>query len=185
MQTMEVIYSKRRTLSLQIADDGHLIVRAPQELSDAEVRRIVADKQDWIARKRAQLAQGKHDWGGEVLTTAELEGLKRAARDDFSQRVAHFAPLVGVQPQALSVRAQHSRWGSCSSKGSLSLNALLMLAPEAVRDYVVVHELCHLKEMNHSARFWAEVERVLPDYRTWRDWLKVNGHALLQRNPKS
>ena len=185
MQAMEVIYSRRRTLSLQLADDGHLIVRAPQGMSDAEVRRIVADKQAWIARKRTQLAQGRRDWGGEVLTGAELEALKRAARDDFSQRVARFAPLVGVRPQALSVRTQHSRWGSCSSKGSLSLNALLMLAPEAVRDYVVVHELCHLKEMNHSARFWAEVARVLPDYRTWRDWLKANGHALLQRNPKS
>ncbi|MEE0435292.1 MAG: M48 family metallopeptidase [Peptococcaceae bacterium] len=92
---------------------------------------------------------------------------------------------MGAAPVRLTIRTQRTRWGSCSAKGAISLNALLMLAPETVRDYVVVHELCHLKEMNHSSRFWAEVARVLPTYARERDWLKENGYALLKRNPTS
>ncbi|MBR3646703.1 MAG: M48 family metallopeptidase, partial [Lachnospiraceae bacterium] len=73
------------------------------------------------------------------------------------------------------------RWGSCSSKGNLNFNALLILCPEEVRDYVVVHELCHRLEMNHSKYFWAEVERVFPHYREARLWLKKNGNYYIER----
>ncbi|MEE0510634.1 MAG: SprT family zinc-dependent metalloprotease [Peptococcaceae bacterium] len=185
MQPVNIIYSQRRSISLELAADGSLTVRAPRDMSQQSVRRFVASKQAWIAKKRAQLEAGQRAWGGDVLTPAELALLKAQAQRDLPARVAQWAPRVGVQPQALHIRTQHTLWGSCSSTGRLSLNAFLMLAPDAVRDYVVVHELCHLKEMNHSARFWAEVEKVLPDYRTGRDWLKANGSALLQRNPKS
>lgn len=181
MQAFRVIYSRRRSISIQLAFDGGIIVRAPQGMSEAAVRRFVDSKRDWIEKKRAQLAAGH----GDVLTPAELASLKAQAQQDLAARVTRWAPRVGAQPQAMHIRAQHTLWGSCSSKERLSFNALLMLAPEAVRDYVVVHELCHLKEMNHSSRFWAEVERVLPDYHIGHDWLKANGHALLQRNPRS
>lgn len=185
MQAFRIIYSRRRSISIQLAADGGIIVRAPQGMSEAAVRRFVDSKRDWIEKKRAQLAAGQRAWGGDVLTPAELASLKVQAQQDLAARVTRWAPRVGAQPQAMHIRAQHTLWGSCSSKGRLSFNALLMLAPEAVRDYVVVHELCHLKEMNHSSRFWAEVERVLPDYHIGHDWLKANGHALLQRNPRS
>lgn len=95
--------------------------------------------------------------------------------------MAHFAPLAGVTYGSVGLRCLRSRWGSCSGKGSLSFNCPLMLAPSEVTDYVVVHELCHRREMNHSRRFWAEVERVLPDYKIRQDWLKKNGAALLRR----
>ncbi len=95
--------------------------------------------------------------------------------------MAHFAPLVGVSYGRITIRNQRTRWGSCSGKGNLNFNCLLMLAPPEVLDYVVVHELCHRKEMNHSPRFWAEVARVLPDYQQRRRWLKEHGGALVQR----
>ena len=123
--------------------------------------------------------------------TRDLDEAVRDGRIDFAihsakdlpERAARFAPLVGAGYGRITIRAQRTRWGSCSGKGNLNFNCLLMLAPEAVRDYVVVHELCHRKEMNHSQRFWQEVEALLPDYRTPRKWLKDNGSALIARLP--
>ena len=185
MQRYTLVRSDRRSIGLELAADGSLTVRAPRWMSEAEIRRFVDSKTAWLHEKRALLAQASQQWGGPVLSVEELAQLKQAARTDLAARLAEFAPRVGVQPTKLTIRTQHTRWGSCSSKGAISLNALLMLAPAHVRDYVVVHELCHLKEMNHSPRFWAEVARVLPDYAQCRDWLAQSGHALLQRNPKS
>jgi len=86
---------------------------------------------------------------------------------------------------SITVRSQKTRWGSCSSRGNLNFNCLLMLTSPEVLDYVVLHELCHRKELNHSARFWAQVERVMPDYRLRRKWLKDHGSALIGRLPES
>ena len=105
------------------------------------------------------------------------------ALEDIPKRVQHYAPLVGVTCGRITIRNQRSRWGSCSSKGNLNFNCLLMLCPEEVRDYVVIHELCHRIEMNHSPKFWAEVERVCPDYRAHRKWLKDHGTELIGRLP--
>lgn len=185
MADMEVIRSGRRTLALEVRGDGTLMVRAPAAMSEAEIRRFVAEKADWIESTRARLSQSRALWGGEVLTADELAALKRQAQEDLAARLAYWAQHLGVTPQKLSIRSQHTRWGSCSSHGNISLNALLMLAPQAVRDYVVVHELCHLKQMDHSPRFWAEVARALPDYHEPRAWLRANGAALLQRNPET
>jgi predicted metal-dependent hydrolase len=91
---------------------------------------------------------------------------------------------MGISYGRITVRSQHTRWGSCSAKGNLNFNCLLMLVPQEVLDYVVVHELCHRKELNHSARFWAQVERILPDYRIHRKWLKDHGSALIGRLPE-
>lgn len=89
---------------------------------------------------------------------------RRAAAEHFQARVAHFAPRVGKAPRKIAIRAARTRWGSCSARGTLSFNWRLLLLPATFADYVVVHELCHLRVPNHSARFWAEVERVLPDW---------------------
>ena len=88
---------------------------------------------------------------------------------------------MGVSYGRITIRSQHTRWGSCSAKGNLNFNCLLMLTPPEILDYVVVHELCHRKEMNHSARFWAEVARVIPGYEASKNWLKDNGSALIAR----
>jgi predicted metal-dependent hydrolase len=89
---------------------------------------------------------------------------KEAARTLVHERIVYWAPLIGVEPKRITIRDQRSRWGSCSTKGNLNFNYRLALVPSELVDYVVVHELCHLLEFNHSERFWAHVARALPDY---------------------
>ncbi|MCM1189561.1 MAG: M48 family metallopeptidase [bacterium] len=119
------------------------------------------------------------------LTQAETKRLKAlekryrsAARNVFESRVAYYHAFTGGSYTSLSVRDQKTRWGSCSSRGTLSFNYRLIFAPREVLDYVVVHELCHLTHMNHSKDFWRMVESVLPDYRVRRKWLRDHGHEL-------
>ena len=95
------------------------------------------------------------------------------------ERVEYFAKVIGVTYGKITIRNQKTRWGSCSSKGNLNFNCLLMLAPSEVLDYVVVHELCHRKQMNHSKAFWLEVEKVLPIYKEVRKWLKEEGSQMI------
>ena len=90
---------------------------------------------------------------------------------------------MGVSYGRITVRHQKSRWGSCSSKNNLNFNCLMMLTPPDVRNYIIVHELCHLKQMNHSPAFWQEVERIMPGYRTAKQWLEEHGPALIRRLP--
>jgi predicted metal-dependent hydrolase len=91
--------------------------------------------------------------------------LVREARRRLSERLDMLGARLGLRPRAVSIRRQHTRWGSCSSTKTISLNARLLFLPLALVDYVLIHELCHLEEMNHSHRFWAMVERYVPDFR--------------------
>ncbi len=119
------------------------------------------------------------------LTQAEtqrLENLEKryrsAARTKFGQRCAYYRQFTGGIYHSITIRDQKTRWGSCSSRGTLSFNYRLIFAPPAVLDYVVVHELCHLTHMNHSADFWNLVGSVMPDYKQHRKWLKEHGGEL-------
>ena len=181
METI-VIRSRRKTLSMQVKGDGQVEIRAPLRTSDAEIRRFLETHRRWLEKhlqKAQALQQAKA--GVRKLTAAETAELKKKAKRILPERVAYWAPLIGVRPGRIAVRCQKTRWGSCSTKGNLNFNCLLMLAPEGVIDYIVVHELCHLKHMNHSKRFYAEIEKVLPDYRQHQQWLKENGEFLLAR----
>ena len=173
-----LVRSQRKTVSLQLTPDGSLTVRAPLRMPESEIRKFVESKQGWIeshlARLTSRPAQPR-------LSSEDLHALADQALKLIPARAAHFAPLVGVRYGRITIRNQRSRWGSCSSQGNLNFNCLLMLCPPEVLDYVVVHELCHRKEMNHSPRFWAEVERILPDYRQRRKWLADNGTAIMAR----
>jgi predicted metal-dependent hydrolase len=103
---------------------------------------------------------------------------KRQARAVVAERVEFFAQKYGFKVKKLRISSARTRWGSCSHKGTLSFTWRLVMAPPDVIDYVVVHELCHLKEMNHSRAFWAQVEVILPDYKRRRTWLKKKGNSL-------
>ena len=95
--------------------------------------------------------------------------------------VQEYAQRLNVHPAHITVRNQKTRWGSCSSKGRLNFNCLLALTPDYVRRYVVIHELCHLKEMNHSPAFWCLVASQMPDYQKAKEWLKTEGQMLINR----
>ena len=179
---MEIVRSSRRSISVEIRRDGSVLVRAPRRMSREQIDSFLEQKRAWIEKHRRLMAE-KQSAAAEMekLSPAELEGLAARARDDLVKRAAYFAPLVGVTYGRITIRAQRTRWGSCSSRGNLNFNCLLMLAPDEVRDYVVVHELCHRRHMDHSPAFWAEVERVMPHWRERRRWLKENGDLLLAR----
>ncbi len=115
------------------------------------------------------------------FTEDELISLKKQARRVFSQKAGFFAEKIGVKYGKLFIRSQVSRWGSCSSLVNLNFNCVLMLCPDEIIDYIVIHELCHLKFMNHSRSFWSEVEKFCPEYKVSRKWLKENGSELIRR----
>ena len=172
----QLIRSNRKTVAIQIKPDGQLIVRAPWRMSDAQINRFVEDKHHWI-----QTHLPKRVAPPEKYSDEEIHALTRQAMEVIPERVAHYATILGVTYGRITIRNQRTRWGSCSVKGNLNFNCLLMLLPADVVDYVVVHELCHRKEMNHSARFWAVVEKILPNYRAQRQYLKEHGGTLISR----
>ena len=176
-----VKYSDRKSIGLTVKD-GQLIVRAPRRATRVDIEKVIAAHTDWIQKTMAKQAALKEaDKDIPRLTDRELRALGDRALKVIPERVKHFAPLVGVTYGRITIRNQKTKWGSCSGKGNLNFNCLLMLAPPEVLDSVVVHELCHLKHMDHSPAFYAEVRRVMPDYDRHHGWLKENGHVLMKR----
>ena len=177
---IEIIRSKRKTISIQIKDSEHLLVRAPLRLSKKAINECIEKNQDWIEKHMEKAARAeKESESIRPLTQLEMLELTEKAKEVFSRKVQYYAPIVGVDYGRVTIRNQKTRWGSCSSKGNLNFNIALMRAPIEVLDYVVVHELCHRKHMNHSKDFWNEVARVIPDYKTYEKWLKDHGKMLM------
>ncbi|MBR4635941.1 MAG: M48 family metallopeptidase [Clostridia bacterium] len=176
-----LIRSNRKTLGMQIKGT-ELIVRAPLRAPQKQIDAFVSENTAWIERnmKKAENQQDKAEQQG-ALTEKELGELAERAKKYIPQRVAYYAPKVGVTYGRITIRNQRTKWGSCSSKGNLNFNCLLMLTPPEVIDSVVVHELCHRREMNHSERFYTHVLSVFPEYKKWHGWLKKNGGVLLKR----
>ncbi len=180
--SVTVIRSRRKTLALSVTETGEIIAHAPLLLSDKAVVEFVHKKAAWLQKMTDKVTTAKQNaaeagW----LTPAEIAKLRARAEVVLPARVAYYAKQMGVSYGKVTIRLQKTRWGSCSAKGNINLNALLMLAPPEVRDSVVVHELCHLKEMNHSRRFYALLYAVLPDYEERHRWLSENGATLQAR----
>ena len=165
-------------MGIRVTGDGEVIVRAPARMPEAEIRRILESKRNWIERTLEKIRSREQ---APKLSGEEIKALENRARAEIPPRAAEWARRIGVTYGRITIRCQKTRWGSCSSRGNLNFNCLLMLCPEAVLDYVIVHELCHRKELNHSTRFRAEVERILPDYREQVKWLKKEGQELIAR----
>lgn len=180
-QNYTVIRSSRKTLGLQVTPAGELIVRAPNRLPLREIDRFVEEKQDWIQKTIQKVRAAKQAGEASPLHEADIRALADRALKEIPPRVEAFAARIQVTYGRITIRNQTGRWGSCSSTGNLNFNCLLMLAPESVLNYVVVHELCHRKHMDHSPAFWQEVARVLPDYKKEEAWLKGEGRVLLMR----
>ena len=177
-----IIRSGRRTLAMQVTPDAEIIIRAPYRAGQAEIDRFIDDNQAWL-RKHLAMAEEKKKARAESpygeITPEQVKKLAALASETIPPRVERYAEQMGVTYGRITIRCQKSRWGSCSSRGNLNFNCLLMLTPPEVQDYVIVHELAHRKQMNHSMDFWAEVGKVLPDYRTREKWLKKNGTDII------
>lgn len=179
---IEIRKSKRKTISITVTQQGGVIVRAPYRTPDGYIQRVLEKRASWIAKHLAQAAERRaREPEPELLTGSEEKALRNRAKAYIPGRVELYAARLGVEYRAISIRMQKTRWGSCSIRGNLNFNALLMLTPPEIIDYVVVHELCHLKEMNHSPKFWAEVAKILPDYRARQDWLNAHGSRIIAR----
>lgn len=183
-ESIQIIRSNRRTLSLQVRHDGQVLVRAPKNASLREIEAFVRKNADWLKKHLAMVEKQRTAEASNPvvpLTMDDIRALADRAMRIIPDRTAYFASLIGVTYGRITIRNQKTRWGSCSARGNLNFNCLLMLAPPEVLDYVIVHELCHRKEMNHSPRFWSEVAKVIPDYRIHEKWLKTEGTRLMRR----
>jgi predicted metal-dependent hydrolase len=152
----------------------------------AEIRQFLEKHRRWLEKHLAKSRELEESKAAlRRLTPEDIRALKKQARKMIPERAAYYAPLIGVTYGRISIRCQKTRWGSCSAKGDLSFNCLLMLTPPGVVDSIVVHELCHRKVMNHSARFYAEVLKVLPEYRQHQKWLREHGEMILAMADKA
>lgn len=164
-----VIYSSRRTVSLCIKNGG-LIVRAPFGTSEKKIVEIIEKHSAWV-EKHLKRSEEKHSRESS-LSEENIAELRKLAKKILKVKVAYYAEIMGLKYGRITITGAKTRFGSCSSKGNISFSYRLMLYPEAAIDYVVVHELSHLLEMNHSKAFYKIVESVLPDYKERRKLLK-------------
>ena len=171
-----LIRSDRRSIGIEVDREGKVTVRAPYSCEKKRIDRFLLEKENWIRQKvKLQKENAMKRQEKREMPEAEKKYYRNLAREVLGARTGYYARKMGVTYGRISIREQKTRWGSCSSVGNLNYNWKLVLMPEHVMDYVVIHELAHRKEMNHSARFYAVVAQQMPDYKVWQSWLKEHG----------
>jgi len=171
---MKIIRSKRKTLALEISSDASLIIRAPRLMPVFLINNFIRQKQNWITKKQRLIkARNKKIQSTKISSISKTTALKK-----ISERVKYYSSLANLEYQKINITSAQKRWGSCSAQNNLNFPQRLALAPNKVIDYVVVHELCHIKHKNHSQNFWQEVFKIMPDYKIHRQWLKNHGYLL-------
>jgi predicted metal-dependent hydrolase len=179
---VEVRRSKRKSATIKITADMQIVVFVPLYVSDNEIEKMVISKSKWIDEHMLKVQSTIDERSKlEKITFEQIKELADQAVEYIPKRVKYYAEKENFVYNKITIKNLVSRWGSCSTKGNLNFNCLLMLTPDYVIDYIVVHELCHLREMNHSEKFWAEVEKIMPDYQRAELWLKQNGGNLISR----
>ena len=165
-----VKYSKRKTLSLEITRDAEVLVRAPLKTTNKRIEEFVHAHYDWvISHLERRLEQIKNN---PEPSNEELNELKALAKRIIPEKVEKYSKIMGIIPEHVSINSAKTRFGSCSGKNRLNFSCRLMSYPECAIDYVVVHELAHIKHHNHSKQFWALVEKYMPDYKERKKLLK-------------
>lgn len=181
----ELIQSKRKSIGISIKPGGRVVIRTPIRINRTRLEDFLEEKQDWIyenyckQKDKTDIEQLKKEEKEDTRLQYLTKVYKKQAKQYIYERVEYYLPLTGGAYRAIRIGDQKTRWGSCSSNGTLSFSWRLMLAPPRVLDYVVIHELCHLTYMNHSKAFWDKVESIDPDYREHRQWLKENEEKLI------
>lgn len=163
--------SRARTVSLGVHCDGAITLTLPLRAAESLGERFLKQKADWLLKKLSFYEQFTHT-GLARLGRRDYLAHKEEARALVHARVAYFNARYGYAYNAIAIKNQKRAWGSCSNKKNLNFNYKLLFLPEALRDYIIVHELCHLAEMNHSSRFWQLVAQEVPAYKEIRKELK-------------
>lgn len=165
-----VIRSRRRTMALEVTRDASVVVRAPNRASSETIAAFVASHEDWLIR--ALERRRAHNAAHPEPTDAERAALIKRAKEEIPPRVAYWSAVMGLQPSCIKITSARTRFGSCSAKNGLCFSWYLMRYPDAAIDYVVVHELAHIRHHDHSSAFYALVEQYLPDWRERMQLLK-------------
>ncbi len=165
----KVIYSDRKTVGMKVKN-GELIVRAPRSLTKEQIEKILIKHSEWIAKAIAKEKTSRDKYAS--LTDADIKELSDNAKLYFEEKCRYYAQIMGVSYSQIKITGAKTRFGSCRSDGHICFSYRLMLYPEELREYVVVHELAHLFEMNHSKRFYKIVEKYIPDYKVRQKALK-------------
>lgn len=175
----KVIYTKRKSLAIIINNNAEVCVRAPKSrfFNIDEICKFVESKKDWIAESVSKVQKNMKERRPE-LSLIEKKKKREDARNIIVNKVEYFAKKYNFKYSKIRLSSAKTRWGSCSIKGTISINWNLIFAPEEILDYVIIHELCHTKQHNHSDKFWNEVSKIIPDYKNKRMWLKNNGHKI-------
>ncbi|MDY6323545.1 MAG: SprT family zinc-dependent metalloprotease [Catonella sp.] len=177
-----IVKQHRKSISIKIRNSSLIEVHAPFGVGDKDIDAFVEKHGDWINAKLAEMQEAESALNSiDVVSRAELDEKIELAKKIIPEKCAYYADMIGVDYGRITLKAQKTLFGSCSAVGNLNFNIALMFAPEKVLDYVIVHELCHLKEMNHSMDFWHEVEKVMKDYKVERQWLKDNGAIIMRK----
>ena len=166
-----VRYRRARRYLLRVEHDGRVRVTIPRGGSRREADAFARRHLDWVLRQRAALSQGRY-------SPDDRQQLRAKARAELPVRLQELADQHGLRVTRVSIRNQRTRWGSCGRDGHVCLNWRLAAMPDWVRDYVIIHELMHLKRMDHSAAYWKLVSAVYPRYREARQWLRAHGPEL-------
>lgn len=162
---IEIIHSDRKTATLSVTKELKVVIRAPKGVPDSELLAFAEKNEEWILKhieiqKRRNEASPFYD-----LTESDAEELKALARKVIPPKVEYYAKLMGVKPKSVKITSAHSRFGSCSGQNGLCFSYILMRYPEEAIDYVVVHELAHIKHHNHGRSFYALIGKYMPDYK--------------------
>jgi len=165
-----LIRSDRKTISIQVKDGGNVIVRAPLRASQRSIDKFVLSKMDWIET----VAQKQKDRAIKYPepTVEEIKELKNHAKAYIPEKIEYYSRLMGLYPSEVKINSAKKRFGSCSAKNSINFSCLLMRYPHEAIDYVIVHELAHIKHKNHGREFYLLIESVLPDWRARSRLLK-------------
>lgn len=171
---IDIIRSHRKSIAIEVRDSDKATVRIPYELRDNDLKDVINEKREWIIEKCRDfmtVEKTRPSTGAtapQMLTPEEIEKIQIK----FGEKVRHYCKEMGVTANKITVRNQKTRWGSCSAKKNLSFNYQLYYLPDKLMDYVIIHELAHIRHMDHSKEFWAEVEKYCPDYDERRKELK-------------
>jgi predicted metal-dependent hydrolase len=166
-------HRQAKRLKLAISCDGNCVVTLPWRMGFVSADDFIRKNAEWVLEKmKAMKKIGRSNLFARHNQVEYLK-LKEHARDMVTKRLEKYAQIYGFEYKGVAIRNQKTRWGSCSSKGNLNFNYKILLLPQRHADYIIVHELCHLKEFNHSKRFWALVEQTFPDYENIVAQLKI------------